>query len=379
MRFLHISDIHIGKRLNGYSLYDDQKHILLQIAYIASEKKADAVIIAGDIYDKSQASAEAVSMFDSFLTLLDRTGLKVYAVSGNHDSGERVGYGSGIFKKIGIYIAGNYEGRITKEVFRDEYGDVNIYMLPFISQYDVRHFAGDNEIKISDCNDAVKYVLDNEEIDFSQRNVIIAHQLVADGVRLPFFSQDEHIVVGGTDAVSYKLFENFDYTALGHIHSRQKVGDNGQVWYSGAPLKYSFSSEDDIKSVSLVTINEKGSVQIEEIELEPLRKMVTVKKPFNEMLEDKITYDFIKAEIQDDVDELDMFLRLKEVYKNLVSITYSNRRLGEIKSVTYEEISKKTDTELFMDFYRKINGVQPDENAVMLIDKLLEEIKGGEQ
>lgn len=377
MKFLHISDLHIGKKINGYSLIEDQRYILNEIVDIAERKKADAVFIAGDIYDNARPTSEAVTLFDDFITELNKRDIIIYAVSGNHDSGERIDYGRRIFKKNGLFVSGVYNGRMTREVYKDSYGEVNIYMLPFVTNYDVNQFIKEDKEKISDYNSAVEYIIENENIDYSQRNVIIAHQFVTNRGKMPIISESENIVIGGLDNISSANFEKFDYTALGHIHSMQKMSKCADIWYSGAVLKYSFSKEDDNKKAIFVTLNEKGNIEREEIPLKPLREMVIIEKKFDEMIKDECKNDYIKAIITDKEPIYDVFERLKGVYPNIMVVEYKNREDEFIKAITFEDITKKSDLELFEEFYENVNGYKADEESMEIINKLFKEILEG--
>ena len=250
MKLIHLSDLHLGKRVNEYSMLEDQEYILKKIINVIDDEKPDGVIIAGDVYDKSIPSAEAVQLFDDFLVQLAKRSLKVFVISGNHDSPERIAFGSRIMDASGIHMSPVYSGDITPIPLEDEFGTVNIYILPFIKPAHVRRYA---ENEITTYTEAVEYVISKLNIDPANRNVLVTHQFVTGALR----SESEEISVGGSDNVDAYVFEPFDYVALGHIHSPQTCGSEN-IRYCGTPLKYSFSEVHDKKSVTVVELREKG-------------------------------------------------------------------------------------------------------------------------
>ena len=250
MKFIHLSDLHIGKRVNEYSMLEDQEYILNQIIAIIDEQKPDGVIIAGDVYDKSVPSAEAVALFDDFLFELSKRNLYVFVISGNHDSPERIAFGGRLMEASRIYMSPVYDGTVSPVTLEDEYGKINVWMLPFVKPVHIRKFNEDAEI--STYTDAMRIAIGNLNIDSNERNIMITHQFVTGAER----TESEEISVGGTDNVDISVFENFDYTALGHIHRPQNCKSE-KVRYSGTPLKYSFSESKDNKSVTIVELKEK--------------------------------------------------------------------------------------------------------------------------
>lgn len=269
MKFMHLSDLHLGKRVNEYSMLEDQEYILKKIIGIADSEACDAVLIAGDIYDKSVPSAEAVQLFDDFLVQLAKRKLQVFVISGNHDSPERIAFGSRIMDAEGIHISPVYNGDIKPVTLKDEFGIINIYMLPFIKPANVRRYCDE---EINSYTDALKYVISKMNVNTTQRNILITHQFVTGSVR----SDSEEISVGGSDNVDAYVFEPFDYTALGHIHSPQKCGSE-KIRYCGTPLKYSFSEAKDKKSVTIAELLEKGKLNIRTVELIPQHDLVEIR------------------------------------------------------------------------------------------------------
>ena len=256
MKFIHLSDLHLGKRVNEYSMLEDQEYILKKIINIVDAEKPDGVIIAGDVYDKSVPAAEAVQLFDSFLVQLAKRKLEVFVISGNHDSPERIAFGSRIMDASGIHMSPVYNGKIVPFSMQDEYGTVDVYMLPFIKPAHVRRFCDD---EIATYTDAISNVISKLSINHNNRNILVTHQFVTGSSR----SESEEISVGGSDNVDAYVFEPFDYVALGHIHSPQNCGSE-HIRYCGTPLKYSFSEAKDRKSVTVIELAEKGNCHIKQ-------------------------------------------------------------------------------------------------------------------
>ncbi len=312
MKFIHLSDLHLGKRLNEYSMLEDQEYILNQIINIIDEQKPDGVIIAGDIYDKSLPSAEAVSLFDSFLVRLAERNLHVFIISGNHDSPERLAFGGRLMEASRIYISPVYDGVIAPVTLQDEFGKINIWMLPFVKPVHIRKFNENEEI--SSYTDALRVAVKNMNINQSERNIMITHQFVTGAER----TESEEISVGGTDNVDVSVFDAFDYTALGHIHRPQNCKME-RVRYSGTPLKYSFSESKDKKSVTIAELKEKGELLIETVPLKPMRDMVEIKGRYEEiMLRDfykntTLPEDYIHITLTDEEDIPDAVGKLRSV------------------------------------------------------------------
>lgn len=277
MKFIHLSDLHLGKRVNEFSMIEDQDYILKKILAIIDEEKPDSVIIAGDVYDKSVPSAEAVALFDSFLVSLAERKIQVFVISGNHDSAERIAFGSRLMDASGIHLSPVYRGEVSPIEMSDDYGKVNVYMLPFVKPSNVRAFFPEKEI--SSYTEAVKTAIDQMSVDLSQRNILITHQFVTGASS----AGSEELSVGGTDNVAAEVFDGFDYVALGHIHRLQKCGHEN-IRYSGTPLKYSFSEAKDQKSVTVVEIREKGNLEIAFVPLQPKHDMVEIRGTYNELM-----------------------------------------------------------------------------------------------
>lgn len=373
MRFIHISDIHIGKKVNEFSMLDDQVFVLKQVIDTALKQEADAVIIAGDIYDKSVPPAEAVEVFDWFITELSQKGIKIYAVSGNHDSPQRIAFGSGIMSKSGVYFSGVYNGKVEKYVFEDKYGKVNIYLLPFIKPANVKRYYEDKEI--TDYNSALKTVLENTPINENDRNVIVAHQFVTGAQR----SDSEEISVGGIDNVDASLFKTFDYTALGHIHGPQSMGKN--IIYSGSPLKYSFSEINQKKAMVIVDLNEKGSVVINKIPFVPLHDMREVKGYYDQITSranyiNTKTDDYIKIVLKDDDEIIDAIGKLRSIYPNIMNIDYDNTRAKTNSEAFVNNVNtNKSPTELFCELFEIQNNMPVSSEQLKEINRVFESVE----
>ena len=372
MKFIHLSDLHLGKRLNEFSLTEDQQYILTEIIGIIDAEVPDAVIIAGDVYDKSVPSAEAVGIFDEFLSELAARKLEVFVISGNHDSPERIAFASRIMDLSGIHMSPVYCGRIEPVRLEDEFGEVSVYMLPFIKPADVHRFFDGSEIE--SYTDAVRCVVGEMKVDESKRNVIAAHQFVTGARR----SESEEISVGGSDNVDADVFGRFDYAALGHIHSPQSCGSE-TIRYSGTPLKYSFSEAKDRKSVTVVELREKGSVSVREVGLVPLRDLVELRGRYADLtlrsFYENTTWqeDYTHIVLTDEDDIPDAVGKLRTVYRNLMKIDYDNMRTRSNAAVTGDgDAASKTPYELFADFYELQNNQPMSADQAEYIRDLIE-------
>lgn len=356
MKFMHLSDLHLGKRVNGFSMIEDQQYILNQILDIASDEKPDGVFIAGDIYDKSVPPAEAVQLFDDFLVGLSKKGISVFMISGNHDSAERVAFGGRLMSGSGIYISPIYDGNVEPVTLEDEYGEVNVYMLPFLKPAHVRRLYPESEIE--NYTDALQSVIEGLNLDEEQRNILITHQFVTGAQR----SESEEISVGGADNVDAAVFDRFDYVALGHIHRPQSVLRE-TVRYSGTPLKYSFSEAAHHKSVTVAELAAEGQIDLREIPLVPLREMYEIRGSYDEVTL-KSFYEgrgyqdgYMHITLTDEEDIPDAMGKLRAIYHNLMKLDYDNMRTRsntEIKGA--EDVQQKPPVELFSELYEKQNN-----------------------
>ena len=378
MKFIHLSDLHIGKRVNEYSMLEDQEYILNQIINIIDEQKPDGVIIAGDVYDKSVPSAEAVALFDDFLVNLSKRNLYVFVISGNHDSPERIAFGGRLMEASKIYMSPVYDGGLSPVTLEDEHGKINIWMLPFVKPVHIRKFNEDAEI--SSYTDAMRVAIDNLDINSNERNVMITHQFVTGADR----TESEEISVGGTDNVDVSVFDAFDYTALGHIHRPQNCKSE-KVRYSGTPLKYSFSESKDNKSVTIVELKEKGNLSVDTIPIKPMRDMVEIKGKYDEiMLRDfykdtSYQEDYVHITLTDEDDIPDAIGKLRTVYHNLMKLDYDNLRTRSMSSIDgAENVEKKSPYEHFSEFYEEQNKQPMSDIQSDFVKKLIEKIWEGE-
>ena len=374
MKFAHIADLHIGKRVHDFSMLEDQRYILEEMLRIFDEEKVDGVLIAGDVYDKTVPSAEAVQVFDDFITKLAKMEMPIYMISGNHDSAERLAFGAQLFENDGVYISPVYEGEVKKVEVEDVYGTVNIWLLPFLKPATVRHALQREDINTYE--EGVVAALQGCEIDTEQRNILVAHQFVTGADR----SDSEETSVGGLDNVSAEVFEDFDYVALGHIHRAQKMGRE-TLRYSGTPLKYSFSEADHKKSVTILELLEKGRVEIHVVPLVPRRDMrkmrgtymeVTAKDAYTE--ENKM--DYLQITLADEEDVPGALQKLRTVYSNLMRLEYDNARTRENREVqAVEAQEQKSELELFEEFYELLNNESMKDEQVEFVEKLIQDLK----
>lgn len=379
MRLMHLADLHIGKKVNGFSMLEDQRYVLEQVLEVASEQSLDGVLLAGDIYDKSVPAGEAVQMLDWFLTKLAELGLPVYIVSGNHDSAERLSFGARLLEKSGVHVAGVYNGKLEPIVLEDEYGILNLYLLPFVKPIHVRKALGmDEELEeIKTYDDAIAKVLDMADIDVHERNVLVAHQLVTGAERC----DSEDISVGGVDNVSAELFGDFDYVALGHIHGPQKM-TRDTIRYAGTLLKYSFSECNHKKSITIVELREKGDVSVTTIPVKPLRDMRVMKGEYAVLMskdsyDDENRKDYMKVILTDEQEIPEVVGKMRTVYPNIMMLEYDNKRTRTVSDIQGAKVvEQKKPIEYFKEFYQQQNGVGIDEEQEKMILELMKEIWG---
>lgn len=378
MKFIHLSDLHIGKRVNEYSMLEDQEYILNKIIEVIDEESPTAVIIAGDVYDKTVPSAEAVQLFDDFLTRLSERGLQVFIISGNHDSPERIAFGSRLMEGSGIHLSRVYSGLVEPYILSDEFGKINIYMLPFVKPIHVRRFSDE---EIDSYTDAVRAAIDGMDIDKAERNVLITHQFVTGAAR----SESEEISVGGSDNVDGAVFSDFDYVALGHIHKPQSMSGD-RIRYSGSPLKYSFSEANDVKSVSVIELHSKGALSVRTVPLKPLRDMVEIRGSYSELTlksfyeNTTLQTDYVHVTLTDEEDIVDAIGKLRSIYRNLMKLDYDNTRTRAASVIdAAAEVEKKSPIELFSDFYELQNNAPMNREQEHFIKNLIEEIWEGEK
>ena len=419
MKLIHLSDLHLGKRIYGFSMIEDQNYILKRILNIIDAEHPDAVLIAGDIYDKPIPPAEAVELFDDFIVRLAKRHLQVFIISGNHDSPERLSFANRLIDSSGIHFSPVYDGSVKHISLEDEYGIVNIYMLPFIKPVHVRRFFPEEDI--GTWTDAVRTALHHlqpeaagaqaeasqsaterrdeqprtawqeeagqqsageqqpagEPAAGSARNVLVAHQFVTGAER----SESEEISVGGADNVDASAFDGWDYVALGHIHGPQRIGTDA-IRYSGTPLKYSFSEAKHQKSVSVVELKEKGNLSVRCVPLIPLRDMAEIRGSYMEITarsfyaDTSLQEDYVHVILTDEEDIPDAMTKLRVIYRNLMKLDYDNTRTRSITQIEgAAAVEQKSPLELFAEFYEQQNGAPMSDEQSAFVQKLLEEME----
>lgn len=376
MKILHLSDLHFGKRLNNFSLLEDQYHINQQIFKLAEDTHIEAVIIAGDVFDKQIPSAGAIQLFDDFLNFWAELNLPVFIISGNHDSAERLSFGANIFSNSNIYISPVYNGQITPITLNDAYGKINFYLLPFIKPATVRPFFPDE--KINSYTEAVQTVLKKLPLNKNERNILIAHQFVTGAV----LSDSEEIVIGGLDNIDARIFNSFDYVALGHIHTPQTILRD-TIRYCGTLLKYSFSEANQQKSATIVNIKTKSQIDIDTYPVKPLHDMRKIKGTYAELTSRQTyintdTNDYILATLTDEEDIPDAVNRLRSIYPNIMQLNYDNMRTRTSRNIeTIDTNTAKAPLELFNEFYKLQNNQPLNEIQSQIIQDLISAIWEG--
>lgn len=373
MRFLHLSDLHLGKRVNEFSMLEDQAYILKEILNIIDEQKVEAVLIAGDIYDKVIPSAEAVRLLDDFLTRIAARELLVFLISGNHDSAERIAFGARLMSSRQIYLSPVFEADVEPVTVRDEYGEINIYMLPFVKPSLVKRLYPEEEIIT--YQDAVNAAVQHMQIDTDKRNILLAHQFVTGAARC----DSEELSIGGVDDVDASVFEGFEYVALGHLHGPQKIGKE-TVRYSGTPLKYSFSEASHKKAAIIVDVEEKGTVKIQQIPLIPKHDMREIRGTYMEVTaldfyKDMNTEDYLHITLTDEEDIPDAIGKLRTIYPNIMKLSYDNLRTRAAVTVRgTAEVEEKSPMELLKEFYELQNNQPMTDEQEEIARGMMEEI-----
>lgn len=368
MKLIHIADLHLGKKLKDFSLIEDQHYILIKMLNILDQEKPDALLIAGDVYDKAIPPLDAVNLLDDFLTEVSKRKIPVFIISGNHDSQDRISFGSRLMQNSGIYFSQKYDDddKITPIILNDEFGQVYFYLLPFIRPYE------------KSFNESLKEIIEKMNInqtDKNIRNVLVAHQLVTGSIK----SDSEDISIGTLEDVDSSVFSCFDYVALGHIHKEQKCGQE-KIRYSGTPLKYSFSEVNDKKGVTVINLLEKGKLDISQIPLCPMRDLVEIKGNFSQIT-DKAFYskynqnDFFKIILTDEFDIPEGFGRLQKIFPNLVFLDYDNERTKALSQInSMESVEKIHPFEIFQEFYKLQNNVQMTDEQKKYANDIISDI-----
>ena len=378
MKLIHLSDLHIGKRVNEVSMIEDQAYILGQILDIIDEEKADGVLIAGDVYDKSIPSSEAVTLFDDFLCRLGARHVPVLIISGNHDSQERLAFGNRLLELGGIHISPVYDGSVRSVTLTDEHGEAVFWLMPFLKPAHVKRFYP--EAGIETYTDACRTVIEKMDLDESKRNVLLAHQFVTGAATC----DSEEISVGGTDNVDAEVFADFDYVALGHIHGPQNIGSE-RIRYCGTPLKYSFSEAKHEKSITVVELGKKGSFQLRTIPLTPLHDLREICGSYDEVTvksfyENTAVEDYLHITLTDEEDVPEAMARLRVIYPNLMKLTYDNARTRSNAVIDGAvDVQKKSPLQLFGELYEQQNNQPMSEMQSDFMRELIESIWEGEK
>ena len=376
MKLIHLSDLHIGKRVNEVSMIEDQAYILTRIIQLIDVHRPDALLISGDVYDKSVPSAEAVTLFDDFLCRLAERKLPVMIISGNHDSPERLAFGNRLMQGAGIHLSPVYDGKISCVTLADAHGDVHFWLLPFIKPAHVKRYEPDAEIE--SYTDAVRTAIGKTNIDWNSRNVLLTHQFVTGAATC----ESEEISVGGSDNVDASVFDGFDYVALGHLHGPQNIGGN-RMRYCGTPLKYSFSETGHDKSVTVVSLGAKGDLLLNTLPLVPLRDMRRISGTFAQ-LTDKAFYsvqqteDYLHVVLTDEEDVPEAMGRLRVIYPNIMKLSYDNTRTRENQTIDgAEDVQRRQPLELFEELFALQNNQEMSETQRSFVRELIEEIWEG--
>ena len=378
MKLIHLSDLHIGKRVNEVSMIEEQEYILKQILEAIDAEQPGAVLIAGDVYDKSVPSAEAVTLFDDFLCRLAEKQQQVFIISGNHDSAERLAFGGRLMEDKGIHLSPVYDGKIAPITLTDEHGPVHFWLLPFLKPAHVKRFYPDEGIE--SYTDACRVAVEMMGIDPSQRNVILVHQFVTGSSTC----DSEEISVGGSDNVDADVFADFDYVALGHIHGPQNIGSE-RIRYCGTPLKYSFSEAKHEKSITVVELGEKSSFGLRTIPLTPLHDLREIRGSYDEVTaktfyENTAVEDYLHITLTDEEDVPEAMARLRVIYPNLMKLTYDNARTRSNAVIDGAvDVQKKSPLQLFGELYEQQNNQPMSEIQNDFLRELIESIWEGEQ
>lgn len=381
MKILQLADLHIGKIVLEQYMLEDQKYMLNQVIEKIKENGIELVVISGDIYDRTVPPSEAVVCLNNFLKILVKElKIKVCLIAGNHDSKERLSFGREIFAEEGLYISANYKGEVDKIELEDEYGKLNVYMLPFIKPAEVKEFFEGKEI--NSYHEAVKLVLEKEKVNLNERNIILSHQFVTAGNEEPERSDSETLTLGGTENVDISCYKDFDYVALGHIHGPQRIGRDS-ARYAGTILKYSFSEVNQKKSLTIIDYKEKNNIEMKQIELKPLRDMRVIKGPIEELIKEenyKATNreDYIRAIITNEEPVYDAIGQIRKIYPNTLRLDTENSKMNsniEKELSNLDNIKRKDEVELFNEFYNFQHNQNLNDVKSNIIKNIVEEVK----
>ena len=379
MKLVHLADLHLGKKVNEFSMIDDQEYILKEIINIIDDEKTDGVLVAGDVFDRPIPSEEAIKLWDDFLNAMAKRNIQVFAISGNHDSAVRFAEHTSLMDSTGIHLSPEYNGMTNKYQIEKQGVKVNIYLLPFIKPIHVRHYFPDEDI--NNYTDACRVAIENMQVNKEELNILIAHQFVTGATRC----DSEEISVGGLDNVDVTVFEDFDYVALGHIHGKQTIGRD-TIRYSGTPLKYSFSEKNHVKSVTVIEIDSKKDISVREVNLTPRRDMAEIRGKCSDLIqgisnENVDANDYLQVILTDENDVPNAMSDLRRVYPNIMKLSYDNTRTREDRSLELNrDVEKKSPIDLFKEFYENQNNQSLTDEQREFMEELIEEIwEGGDK
>ena len=370
MKLIHLSDLHIGKRVNEVNMLEDQAYMLRQILGVIKMEKPDGVLIAGDVYDKSVPPAEAVTVFDDFLCRLAEEKVPVFIISGNHDSPERLAFGGALLEKADIHISPVYDGRVKPVVLQDGHGPVHIWLLPFLKPTHVRRAFPEETIE--SYTDACRVAVAQMGIDTQNRNVLVTHQFVTGAATC----ESEELSVGGSDNVDGSVFDDFDYVALGHIHGPQNIGSS-RMRYCGTMLKYSFSEVNHCKSLTVVELGEKGDLTLRTVPLVPRRELRQLRGDFETLLGGKPSDDYLHLVLTDEEDVPEALGRLRAVYPHIMKLSYDNTRTRADSIIDCADVQRKSPLELFGELYELQNNQPMTDTQLAFMEQLLEQVEDG--
>ena len=376
MKLIHLGDLHIGKRVNEFSMLEDQEFILARILSVIEDEQPDGVLLAGDIYDKTVPSAEAVALFDRFLVRLARLGPAVFMISGNHDSPERIAFGGRLMEQSRVYVSPIFDGHIKSVLLKEGTRQARIYLLPFVKPVQVRHYLDES---VTDYNQAMEACIREMKVNPEEINILVAHQFVTGAIRC----ESEELSVGGTDNVDFEVFEPFDYVALGHLHGPQQVGRE-TIRYAGSPLKYSFSERNQVKSVTVVEIERKGRIGVRQVPLTPRRDLREIRGTYAELtMRDNYAgtnvEDYLRVILTDENEVMDALAKLRIIYPNIMRLEYDNTRTRTNSVLLADEaVQEKSRLELLDELYEIQNGVPLSEAQRKYAEDVFELIREGE-
>lgn len=381
MKLIHTSDLHIGKMVNEFSMLKDQEFVLKQMIDIAKEERADALLIAGDIYDRNIPPSDAVAIFDQFVSELIKEGILVLLISGNHDSPERLSFASSILEKKGFYIAGVYDGTVKSVTLTDEYGKLNMHLIPYVKPPITKHLLENDEIVTYE--NSVKAILDTIPLDKKERNILVTHYFITNlGIEPECSDSETRISVGGTDNIDVSLFDDFDYVALGHIHGPQRIGRE-TVRYAGSPLKYSFSEVFHKKSLTVLEIKEKGDINISMREIKPLHDVRKIKGQLEDLMSKEVysmadTMDYLQVTLTNQEELVDPIGTLRSIYPNVMQlILEKNIRAQDSTTTKIDHMKSKSTLEIYKEFYESVTERDFDMERNLVMTMAIDDIEGG--